>query len=194
MKALWNWWLRTWVLWLLAALLAPSIGLTLYGVLGPDPAPAFVGSVNSPIFHRPDCPDALRSKSGNRVEFRDLDEALDSGRRPCKRCLPTPPVQREGPHPIVLTVWRSWFIPCAFDEPLLDSWLQVIEPDPALIERMKKKCDYLVSRGPISRCAAEYSPCQARCPLRRKLCQVTMPLPRRCGVRGLAGGRLHGSS
>ena len=48
----------------------------------------FCASRNSRVFHRADCPHALRINPENLVWFDSLKDALDSGRRPCKTCRP----------------------------------------------------------------------------------------------------------
>lgn len=55
----------------------------------PGPAEAGLrGSSRSYIFHRPDCRWVERIISPNRVEFSSRDEAVKSGRAPCKTCRP----------------------------------------------------------------------------------------------------------
>jgi hypothetical protein len=64
---------------------------------GPAPAPGedeaapFVASKQSKVFHRASCPHAHRISPANRMEFRTLEEALASGRTPCKTCQPDQP-------------------------------------------------------------------------------------------------------
>jgi len=55
---------------------------------GQPPDAGFVGSNNSNVFHRAECPHAQRVSSTNRISFRTAREALDQGRRPCKSCKP----------------------------------------------------------------------------------------------------------
>ncbi|MHC4696425.1 MAG: Ada metal-binding domain-containing protein [Planctomycetota bacterium] len=47
-----------------------------------------VGSRNSGIFHRADCPHTKRIGPKNLVSFSGVDEARKAGRRPCKTCNP----------------------------------------------------------------------------------------------------------
>jgi len=56
----------------------------------PQPAPSggFVGSRGSQVFHRADCPHAVRIGSGNAVRFPTAREAVAQGRRACKTCNP----------------------------------------------------------------------------------------------------------
>ena len=57
----------------------------------PTASPAehpYVGSRNSTVFHRVDCPHARRIKAENRVHFETVEEALAAGRTPCKACRP----------------------------------------------------------------------------------------------------------
>lgn len=48
----------------------------------------FVASKNSDVFHRPDCSSAKRIKPENLVGYNSRAEALEAGKRPCKRCKP----------------------------------------------------------------------------------------------------------
>jgi len=48
----------------------------------------FVASKNSKVFHKPDCPFAKRIKPENLVTFKSRSEAVQAGKRPCKRCNP----------------------------------------------------------------------------------------------------------
>ncbi len=61
--------------------------------VSPQNAPAagsalFVASKNSKVFHTADCPHAKRINEENRVEFQTVQEAMGTGRRPCKTCRP----------------------------------------------------------------------------------------------------------
>jgi hypothetical protein len=51
----------------------------------------FVGSRNSTVFHRAACQHVNRISAGNRVWFPSAEEAVRSGRKPCKVCLPADP-------------------------------------------------------------------------------------------------------
>lgn len=48
----------------------------------------YIGSRTTHIFCFPTCRDARRIQEKNRVPFRDSDEALESGYRPCRSCQP----------------------------------------------------------------------------------------------------------
>jgi methylated-DNA-[protein]-cysteine S-methyltransferase len=48
----------------------------------------YIGSRTTHIFCFPTCPGARRIQEENRVPFRDADEALESGFRPCRYCQP----------------------------------------------------------------------------------------------------------
>lgn len=54
-------------------------------------AALFVGSRNSAVFHRVDCPHANRIKQTNRVYFKTAEEAQQAGRLPCQTCAPLGP-------------------------------------------------------------------------------------------------------
>jgi len=48
----------------------------------------YVASKNSKVFHRPDCSSAKRIKPENLIGYNSRDEAINAGKRPCKRCKP----------------------------------------------------------------------------------------------------------
>ncbi len=48
----------------------------------------YAASKNSKVFHRPDCKWTKRISPGNLIGFNTRDEAIKSGRRPCKSCGP----------------------------------------------------------------------------------------------------------
>ena len=48
----------------------------------------YVASKNSNVFHSPGCSSAKRIKPENLVGYRSRDEAINAGKRPCKRCKP----------------------------------------------------------------------------------------------------------
>lgn len=48
----------------------------------------YVASKTSDVFHRPDCKWVKKIKPTNFIEFDSRDEAVKSGRRPCKTCNP----------------------------------------------------------------------------------------------------------
>ncbi len=49
---------------------------------------AFVASKNSDVFHRADCSSAKRIKPENLIGYNSPDEAIQAGKKPCKRCKP----------------------------------------------------------------------------------------------------------
>lgn len=49
---------------------------------------SFVASKNSKVFHKPDCSSARRILPENLVPYKTRDEAINAGKRPCKRCKP----------------------------------------------------------------------------------------------------------
>ncbi|MHC4159135.1 MAG: Ada metal-binding domain-containing protein [Planctomycetota bacterium] len=48
----------------------------------------YVASKNSKVFHRPNCSSAKKIKSENLIGYNSQDEAIQAGKRPCKRCKP----------------------------------------------------------------------------------------------------------
>ena len=48
----------------------------------------YIGSRTTRIFCFPTCKDAMRIRETNRVPFRDADDALEHGYRPCRTCQP----------------------------------------------------------------------------------------------------------
>jgi len=48
----------------------------------------YVASKKSKVFHKPDCTWAKKIKPGNLIGFKNREEAIKSGRRPCKSCEP----------------------------------------------------------------------------------------------------------
>ncbi len=48
----------------------------------------YVASKQSEVFHRPDCKWARKISPGNLIGFNIRDEAVRSGRRPCRSCGP----------------------------------------------------------------------------------------------------------
>jgi len=48
----------------------------------------FVGSRHSNVYHLPTCSAARRIKSENLITFKNRDEAVKAGYRPCKICRP----------------------------------------------------------------------------------------------------------
>ncbi len=48
----------------------------------------FVASKNSRVFHKPGCSSAKRILKENLVVYSSREEAINSGKRPCKRCNP----------------------------------------------------------------------------------------------------------
>lgn len=49
---------------------------------------SYVGTINSNIFHHPDCQWAKKIKAENRLVYTSRDEAVAEGRRPCQTCKP----------------------------------------------------------------------------------------------------------
>jgi len=49
---------------------------------------AYIASVNSEVFHQPNCRHAQRIKPKNLVRFESREKAVNSGRSPCKVCKP----------------------------------------------------------------------------------------------------------
>ncbi len=49
---------------------------------------AFVSSTSSQVFHRPDCRWAKNIAGGNLVGYKSREEAVQTGKRPCKTCKP----------------------------------------------------------------------------------------------------------
>ncbi len=47
----------------------------------------FVGNSNSKIFHYNDCTFVNRMKPANKVIFNSREEAVQTGYRPCKKCI-----------------------------------------------------------------------------------------------------------
>ena len=48
----------------------------------------YVASKKSKVFHRPDCKWSKKIAPGNLVGFKSREEAIRSGRRPCRSCEP----------------------------------------------------------------------------------------------------------
>ncbi len=48
----------------------------------------YVASKNSKVFHKADCREAARILDTNLIHFNTREEAIASGRRPCKACKP----------------------------------------------------------------------------------------------------------
>ncbi len=53
----------------------------------------FVGSRNSTVYHRPDCPHAARIKLENRVTYETQELVRAAARTPCKSCKPDVPAK-----------------------------------------------------------------------------------------------------
>lgn len=49
---------------------------------------AYVASAQREVFHRPDCELAKKISPQNLVGFKTREDAINSGRRPCKVCKP----------------------------------------------------------------------------------------------------------
>ena len=54
----------------------------------PPTKSGYVASKNSKVFHRSDCYHVRRMNTDKTVNFKTRDEALKTGRRPCKSCNP----------------------------------------------------------------------------------------------------------
>lgn len=52
---------------------------------------SFVASIARPVFHRPACSWIRATGAKHKIYFGTIQEAIDSGRRPCKSCDPTQP-------------------------------------------------------------------------------------------------------
>jgi hypothetical protein len=48
----------------------------------------YVASKNRPVFHKPDCQPAKRISPENLVGYKTREDAINAGKRPCKRCKP----------------------------------------------------------------------------------------------------------
>ena len=48
----------------------------------------FIASKNGAVFHRPDCRWAQNISGDNLVGYKTREEAVQSGKRPCKSCKP----------------------------------------------------------------------------------------------------------
>jgi hypothetical protein len=48
----------------------------------------FVASKSGSVFHRPDCRWAQNISGDNRLSYKTREEALQTGKRPCKSCKP----------------------------------------------------------------------------------------------------------
>jgi hypothetical protein len=48
----------------------------------------YVASKSSNVFHRPNCRWAKNISPDNLVEYKNRDEAIKAGKRPCKSCRP----------------------------------------------------------------------------------------------------------
>jgi hypothetical protein len=48
----------------------------------------YIASKNSSVFHRPDCSWVGRILPKNRIEYKTREEAIQAGKKPCKKCKP----------------------------------------------------------------------------------------------------------
>lgn len=48
----------------------------------------YIASKNSSVFHRPDCTWVDRILPKNRIEYKTREEAIQAGKKPCKKCQP----------------------------------------------------------------------------------------------------------
>lgn len=53
-----------------------------------DSETEYIGNSNSHVFHKSDCGSAGTMKEENKVLFKNRDDAVKSGYKPCKRCNP----------------------------------------------------------------------------------------------------------
>jgi pSer/pThr/pTyr-binding forkhead associated (FHA) protein len=67
----------------------PGLGATLPADTGQN----FVASIARPVFHRPECSWIKATAANQKIFFNTAEEAINSGRRPCKSCNPTQPGQ-----------------------------------------------------------------------------------------------------
>ena len=51
---------------------------------------AYLASVNSEVFHKPNCTWAKKIKEKNLICFKSREDAAQTGRKPCKVCRPDP--------------------------------------------------------------------------------------------------------
>lgn len=65
-------------------------------ILELDPAPFFIGNLNSRRFHLPECGYGQRTARANRVELPSLYQAFFQGYAPCRRCTPWPEAGQEN--------------------------------------------------------------------------------------------------
>lgn len=56
--------------------------------LGAPTTHAFIASKSSEVFHRPDCRWAQNISGDNLIGYKTREEAVESGKRPCKSCKP----------------------------------------------------------------------------------------------------------
>ena len=54
----------------------------------PAQSGAYVGSVNSEVFHNPNCSYVKSIHPENMIWFSSREDAIAQGKRPCKRCNP----------------------------------------------------------------------------------------------------------
>lgn len=66
----------------------PKLPATKSQATTPQGHAPFIGSRNSKIVHRADCPHVARMKPSNRTEFPTVEAAKRAGRRPCRSCKP----------------------------------------------------------------------------------------------------------
>jgi len=71
---------------------AAVVVIAAYLVWSPAPTQvaeyAYVASINSEVFHQPDCTWVKKISPRNLVTFKSREDAINSGRRPCKVCGP----------------------------------------------------------------------------------------------------------
>ena len=76
------------LLFLLALLMLSGCAGDRDAAESPEAGPTYVGSVNSDVYHDPECEWAQRIKADNLVRFDSPGEASSAGYRPCKVCRP----------------------------------------------------------------------------------------------------------
>jgi micrococcal nuclease len=67
---------------------ARAEGLGLWSLLPPEPEEYYVTRKRQYHFHRPDCAVAKRISQRTQIRFTRREDAFDSGRNPCRQCLP----------------------------------------------------------------------------------------------------------
>jgi len=63
--------------------------LTIDSCVQKEKKPLYVASVNSTVFHYPNCQWVERINPENRVYYYNVEQVIQSKRRPCRVCNPT---------------------------------------------------------------------------------------------------------